>query len=203
MKTTMSTGNLQAILSLAEQKGLTPERMTKILSSGVLADLFDEQIDLSSRDAWRQAFGLGPLELKIKVDYNLTLEQMIVAGNYDWTNDNITAENFPVVGRGVKELVVELVHFSRVISSGDAEEELNKMGLRPAKIEEFLALGAAYQETKFPVIALASSLDGNRRVVYLDRNGAERNLDLLLDWRGFGWNEVFRFLAVRKENSES
>ncbi len=58
---TMSTGNIQALLALAEQKSLTPERMTRIIASGIFADAFDERADLSNRDGWRIALKLQPL----------------------------------------------------------------------------------------------------------------------------------------------
>lgn len=61
MNTTMTTGNIQAILALAEQKGLIPDRTTRIIASGILADAFDKDADLSNRDAWRAAFKLPPL----------------------------------------------------------------------------------------------------------------------------------------------
>lgn len=61
MNTTMTTGNLQEILRLADQKGLIPDRMTRIIASGIFADAFDEKADLSNREAWRAAFKLPPL----------------------------------------------------------------------------------------------------------------------------------------------
>lgn len=36
----------------------------------------------------------------VTLDYGQSLDQMIAAGNYDYRNDYITAENFPVNGEG-------------------------------------------------------------------------------------------------------
>ena len=38
--------------------------------------------------------------------------------------------------------------------------------------------------------------NGNRNVPYLNRNGTKRNLNL--NWNDNQWNEICRFLAVRK-----
>ena len=145
----------------------------------------------------------APVEdlLKIVVDYSMTLAEMIATGHYDWVNSDITAERFPIKRNGKVETAVELIHFNRVISSGDAEKELDKMGLRPARIEELLAFGATFPEIqrKFPIIALGAvaEIDGNRHVVYLHRDDSER--DLRLYWHDFDWSEACRFLAVRNK----
>ncbi|HEY4525318.1 MAG TPA: hypothetical protein VJL39_03050 [Candidatus Paceibacterota bacterium] len=61
MDTTMTSGNLQSVLRLADEKKMSPERMTKVVASGVLADAFDEKADLSDREAIRAAMKLPPL----------------------------------------------------------------------------------------------------------------------------------------------
>lgn len=61
MDTTMTSGNLQSILRLADEKHLNPERATKIIASGALADVFDEKADLTDRDAIRAAMKMPPL----------------------------------------------------------------------------------------------------------------------------------------------
>lgn len=40
-----------------------------------------------------------------------------------------------------------------------------------------------------------ASIDGNRHVPYLNRNGSERNLNL--NWWDNRWNANYRFAAVR------
>ncbi len=200
MNTTMSTKQLQSLLDLAEQKGLTPERMTVILASGVLADVLDAGALLSNRGAVRRALGLGPLEFQITVDYTLDLAAMIAAGKYDYVNPDIMAGSFPIKGEGKRELTAQLVHFNRVISSDDVEKELSKKGLRPATIEELLAFGATFPEVqrRFPIIALGSVAEvrGRRSVSALGGDRSGRNLYLY--WRVSDWLGLCRFLALPK-----
>ena len=137
----------------------------------------------------------------VTVDYGMSLADMIAAGRYDWTNSDITAKHFPVKGEGKAEVEIQLVHFDRVMGSDDVIRELDKMGLRPAAIEELLAFGAKYPDVQreFPIVALKSvwrSAFGYRYVACLSGDGSGR--DLHLRWFGFGWSEFCRFAAVRK-----
>jgi hypothetical protein len=138
---------------------------------------------------------------KVTVDYGQSLADMIKAGKYDWVNDNITKENFPVNGQDKQEVEVLLFHFNRVISSDDAIAEMNKAGYRPARIEELLALGACQPELQkqFPIVALGSAWrrpSGYRIVPCLVSDGSGRRLDLD-DFEG-GWDGSDRFLVLRK-----
>lgn len=135
------------------------------------------------------------------VDYSKSLSEMIAAGKYDWVNDDITAKHFPVMGNGQAEIVPQLVHFNRSISSDTAIAELNSRGLRPATLPELLAFGAKYPELQrqFPIVALGSvwvRLSGSRCVACLHGVGVER--DLGPSWCGDGWHDGCRFLAVPK-----
>ena len=146
-------------------------------------------------------FGQKLDEYPVTIDYGMSLADMIEAGHYDWTNSDITAEHFPIKGRGKAEVKLELVHFDRAVSTDEALEELDKQGLRPAKIEELLAFGAAYPEIQheFPVICLGSvwsDRDDGRSVPDLGRRGSRRRL--YLDWVALDWPDYCRFLAVRK-----
>ncbi|PIR97979.1 MAG: hypothetical protein COT89_01875 [Candidatus Colwellbacteria bacterium CG10_big_fil_rev_8_21_14_0_10_42_22] len=137
----------------------------------------------------------------ITVDYGLSVEAMVKAGRYDWVNDYITSRNFPTKKKGKKQVVVELIHLNRSVSTDDALKELDKMGMRPAELHELLALGQMYPELQreFPVVALGSvwqNPNGNRYVSYLSRDDSERNL--YLDWFEVDWYGFFRFAAVRK-----
>ena len=137
----------------------------------------------------------------VTVDYTKPLDAMITAGNYDYRNDNITTENFPVTGNGTVECEVILVHFDRSIKSEAAITEMEQLDLRPATLTELLAFGETYPEIQreFPIICLGSSWvdsDGYRNVPYLDRWRAGGRLDL--GWFGGGWRRDCRFAAVRK-----
>jgi hypothetical protein len=143
---------------------------------------------------------VGRTEFPIVIDYSMTLKAMIKAGHYAWINAEITERYFRAKDEGRKETKVELIHFNHVIKSHKAEDEFDRMGLRPATIEELLAFGAAFPEIqrKFPIIALYASakLSGSRYLACLNGNGSERNL--CLTWQLDDWGKLFRFLATRK-----
>jgi hypothetical protein len=139
---------------------------------------------------------------KVTVDYGQTLEQMIAAGKYDGVIRYITPEHFPILGGDKVERELVLVHLNKVATTDEVLAELDRRGLRPAKIEELLVLGALRPELQreFPLVAIGShwlSPDGYRRFVSLGWRGSERQVLGLFwsdDWAGF-----CRFLAVRKD----
>lgn len=149
------------------------------------------------------ALAQSDLVYPITVNYDLSLSEMIKAGHYDWVNQHITSEHFPVNGTDIKEVVTELVHFNhfnRYMEFKDMLRELEELGLRPATIEELLAFGAKYPklQRQFFIVALGSvwrPLDG-RSVPYLWGHSSERYLDLR--WFGNSWSTYCRFLAIRK-----
>ena len=139
----------------------------------------------------------------VTVDYDMPLDAMIDAGKYDWKNDDITVEHFPIEGTGTVECKLLLVHLDRSFTTAEVEEQLKAQGLEPAKIEHLLAFGAKYPEKqlKFPIIALGSSWvdsDGDRYVPYLSRDGSKRRLRLGWDRPDRTWSDDCRFLAVSK-----
>ena len=138
----------------------------------------------------------------LMVNYGHSLGQMIAAGRYDQINDGITIKKFPIKGTGAAEFEAKLFHFDREITSKRAKRLIEEAGYEPAKIEHFLAFGAAYpdEQRKYSIIGLGSVGKGvgGYRVPYLDGNGSER--DLSLRWWGGGWPSDFRFLAVRKKS---
>ena len=138
----------------------------------------------------------------VTVNYNLSLEEIIAAGRYDWKNGDITVKHFPMKGEGITDVDIRLVHFDRVMDSSDEViRKLDKMDLRPASIEELLAFGAKYPDVQrhFPIVALGSVwrlLDGGQGVPSLHGRGRERGLGLGIF--GGGWGGRCRFAAVRK-----
>lgn len=128
-----------------------------------------------------------------------SLADMVAAGKYDWTNGDVNDDHFPPSVSNATEVV--LIHFNRVISTKDAERELDEQGLRPATLPELLALGVSHPELQlqFPIVALGtvwSDRGGNRGVASLGQDGSERYL--YLHWFGHVWDENCRFAAVRK-----
>lgn len=137
----------------------------------------------------------------VKVNYDLSLREMISAGKYDYTNEDITAQRFPVKGSGQEKVAIELVHFNRDMEAKDVLKEFEKRGLRPATLAELLAFGVAYpeQQRDFPIVELGSvwgGRGGGRSVAYLWRDGSDRGLGL--SWLDFRWSAPCRFAGVRK-----
>ena len=194
-------GQATHTLFLIGQQEPTMEQML-ILHDGYLTDLIKaiQAGTIPQREEFRKSLGLGPLEFKIVVDYGQTFEEMVAAGQYDWSNPDITAARFPLRGTGKRPLNAQLIHFNRAISSDDAEKELDKMGLRPGTSDELLAFGATFPDVQrqFPIVELGSvaEIGSYRHVLCLDRDGAERYLRL--DDRDYGWDEACRFLAFPK-----
>lgn len=200
MKTAFTSGQLSSLATLLEAKGKDHQGFQSLLTNGTLADLIEADPTKIDREALRKVLGLTPLDLQFFVDYGMTLEQMIAAGKYDWSNSDITAKRFPLTGTGKVAFEPKLFHFDRSISSEDAIKEMEKEGFRPAKIEELLAYGALLPEEqrKYPIIALGSvaEIDGSRGVACLHRVGSERSLGLR--WFDGDWDGCYRFLGVRK-----
>jgi hypothetical protein len=184
----VETSELQKLFEVMEERNLSITNVITLIqgkSESVQAKTMEKEFNLS-------------------VDYSRTVQEMINAGNYDWTNSDITAKHFPLPKEhnGKKVPVSsKLFHFNRAISSEDATSEMDKAGYRPATLAELLALGEAHPELQkeFPIVALGSvwrDADGNRFVPSLNVSGYKRGLDL--DWFGYGWRVGCRFLAVRK-----
>lgn len=145
---------------------------------------------------------------RLIVDYTQNLSDMVKRGKYDWVNGDITEKNFPCAKSGSENVSVEILHLKRHfnlgISSNAAVAEMDRLGYRPATIEELLAFGAANPEIQrqFPIVALGSTCvpDGYHSVacLYGDKGGSERERHLNLHWWRGGWVDSDRFLAVRK-----
>jgi len=143
----------------------------------------------------------GGTGYSVVINFGKTVEQMKDDGHYDWSNSNINSQNFPLSGEGTVNVTLELVHLNRLASSQDVLDHLEANGMRPATVEELLMFGVTYPDIQreFPIVCLGSSWvdpDGDRDVPYLRRDGSRRNLDL--DWLDDDWDDVCRFLAVRK-----
>ena len=143
-------------------------------------------------------------EIRLAIDYTKTVEQVIADGDYDWKNDDITAQHFPVSSEMIgkkAEVSAKLFHFNRDISSDDVISEMDKAGYRPATLMELLVLGFLFPELQrqFPIVALGSVwryANGGRHVPCLGVGGSGRRLSLF--WFGRGWSAHCRFLGVRK-----
>lgn len=92
---------------------------------------------------------------------------------------------------------MRLKHFGRLISIAEALAEIKKEGFRPATNEELYKWVKSNPDNEEYVVALGAEtyVYDNRHVAYTWDLGGERYLSL--DWVGFGWGSVCRFLVVR------
>jgi hypothetical protein len=195
-----------------DQHCVDSERFQAVLGSGLVADIFHADAQIANRLAVRKALGLGALPStpgSHVVDYSMSLDEMIVAGNYDSKNGNINAKQFPIIGKGRVEFEDTLFDFGRDISSEEAVKQIvaadSKNPWTPGKAENVLAYGAKNPEEqrKHPIVGLGTvgEVHGRRYVLCLYGSGSERYLSLG-GW-DVGWGAGCRFLAVRKKVSQT
>lgn len=139
--------------------------------------------------------------LTVTVDYDRSVASGIEAGKYNWSNSNITDDHFPNAGSGKSDVEVIIVNYGKDMSTKNVFKDLDKRNLRPATLQELLAISEQYPDKQrdFPIIALGSvwqSPSGDRNVPCLDGIGS--NLELVLRWIDGGWDGICRFAAVRK-----
>ena len=203
----MNGGQLLKFLMTLEQR-VTPKSVQRAIASGILAAVFDLAAKFKNRNAFRAALELGtivPDVFRLTVDYGQSLEAMIADGHYDWKNNDITAERFPITGDGIVEFEGRYFHFNCNVSLENTIKEIEVADTAnpwsAAKIEHVLSHGKTFPEEqrKFPIIGLGSvaKVLGNRLVSYLGKGGSERYLDLLYRF-DYVWSPGYRFLAVRK-----
>lgn len=137
----------------------------------------------------------------MSVNYDLSVEEAVKAGDYQAVNADINGRNFSWERRGQAELEIILVKFEHRMSSPDVIRELDQEGLRAAELSEFLAFGAAYPDVqrRFSVVGIGSVWKDRRgygNVPCLYEASEGRYLDL--HWWDDGWYSYSRFAAVRK-----
>jgi hypothetical protein len=186
---------LQSLLDKVKQRGYSEDEILKVAAAqgDSLLDKFADVMAQAARKP-REAF-------PVTIDYGLSLEEAIKAGDYQAVNDNITSKNFSWSRSGKADLEIILVRFDHRMSSEDVVRELEAESLRAAELPEFLAFGAKYPDVQrnFSVIGLGSvwrDRKGARNVPCLYTASEGRYLDL--HWWDDGWYSYSRFAALRK-----
>lgn len=138
----------------------------------------------------------------VPVNYDHTVEELIKAGNFEWTGEGITSSNFPSNEFGQKEVTIFLFIFDFDIRSENVIKIMDNQGFRPANLKELLSLGTRYSDFKskdWVVVALGSTWrDSNDSVsVPYIRGPLDKCTLHLIDWGG-GWGTLWQFAAVRK-----
>lgn len=224
MKTTLGTiPQSVQILSLFSDKEMTTEEVQLVLGQGTLTDILEAgkigSLKNADRDQIRELLGLKRLvevtktdeafhkitnyithTFKIMVDETMPVEEAVKTGRFDWSNENITSQNFPRPTGGKKvEKEVFIFHFGRQVSSAAVIGEIYKARYKPATIWDLIGLAMKEPnfQRQFPVVALGSvcKLGGDRSVPCLYEDDSGRRLNL--HYFDYGWRDSSRFLVVR------
>jgi len=186
---------LQSLLERVKKRGYSDDDILRVANAqgdSLLDKFADVMVEAASKR--RDTF-------PVAVNYDLSVEDAIRAGDYQAVHAEITSKNFPSTRKGQAELEIILVRFDHRMTSADVVRELEGEGLRAAELPEFLAFGAKYPDVqrKFSVVGLGSvwqDRKGYRNVPCLYTASEGRYLDL--HWWDDGWYSYSRFAAIRK-----
>jgi len=184
---------LQSLLEKVKKRGYSDDEILRVAAAqgDQLLDKFADVIAQAARK---------PQEtLPVAVNYDLSVEEAIDAGDYQAVNENITSKNFSWKQSGKRDVEIVLVRFEHRMTSEGVVHELQEEGLRAAQLPELLAFGAAYPEVqrKFSVVGLGSAWrdrKGQINVPCLYAASEGRYVDL--HWWDDGWYTYSRFAAL-------
>jgi hypothetical protein len=186
---------MQHLLDKVKKRGFSDDDIVRVAASqgDQLLDKFADVIAQSARKPQES--------YPVVVNYDLSVEEAVEAGNYQAVNADITHEHFSWKQKGQIAAEIVLVRFEHRMTSQGVIDELENEGLRPAELPEILAFGAQYPEVqrKFSVVGLGSiwqDRKGSRNVPCLYEASEGRYLDL--HWWDDGWYAYSRFAALRK-----
>ena len=186
---------LQRVIDRAKERGVSEDDVLR-LAADQGERLLEKFVDVMSNTARkpRQCF-------PIVVNYDLSLEDAIAAGDYQTVNSSITSKTFSSAQHGQAELQINLIRFEQRMTSEDVLRELEKEGLRAVELRELLAFGATHPDVqrKFSVVGLGSvwhDRKGYRNVPCLYAASEGRYLDL--HWWDDAWYSHSRFAVVSK-----
>ena len=186
---------LQSLLEKIKKRGFSEKEILQ-----VAADQGDQLLDKFA-DVIAQAARKPRETFPVSVNYDLTVEQAIEAGDFQAVSANITGRNFSWTRKGQANVEIVLVRFDHRMSSPDVVRELDDEDMRAAELPELLAFAAAYPDVqrKFSVVGLGSiwrDRKGYANVPCLYTASEGRYLDL--HWWDDGWYSYSRFAALRK-----
>lgn len=140
-------------------------------------------------------------EFSVVVDYSATFGQMVGATHFKWVHPALKKDkNVQLKGEGRVERDLVLVRLAKKASTQEVLGELAQRGLKPAKVEDLLALSAANSDLPNLIVALGSPWEffGSIAFPYITGSGEKRVLSLTLPLGGFDrdWDEGWEFLAI-------
>lgn len=138
--------------------------------------------------------------IKVKVDYDLPLSESIKLGNYHIPNKHVSDEFLSTIKEGKKEVEIILFTIDHQAFANEIISEMAKQNLRPANVQELLAIGYTLPnlQEEFPIIAFGSvaTVDGDPFVPYIDKYYSIRRLGMY--WFNYDWYPFCRFAGVRQ-----
>ena len=138
----------------------------------------------------------------IKCEGSLKTSELVKAGKYDWSNNLITDELFPLQSHAPVARKIEFIEFcDHDPTSEEMISELTRFGLKRPTAEDALQFGIDQPEEqrKRSIVFLHEPvLDprGSRRVLVLVGSAGER--DLGLGWFSCRWDRRCVFAGVRE-----
>jgi len=138
---------------------------------------------------------------KIVCQGSYTASELIRRGKYNWVNDQITDERFPIAEHAPTPRKIELVEFDYDPTSEEVLKDFRRRGLKRPTYEDGLYLGIQHPEEqkKRPIVFLHEPVqgsDGSLRVLVLHGRSGERRLRL--GWFYGGWGRGYVFAGIRE-----
>ena len=137
----------------------------------------------------------------VLVDYDLSIDDAIQAGQYGCSERVITSRSFPSMRKGKGHVEFVLIHFTRLTDSIEVLREFTRRSLRSAELRELIALGMMYPNIKpeASIVALGSVLrraNATFEVPLLRNDSGGQTLGLY--YRDRGWHPGYWFAAVQE-----
>jgi len=133
---------------------------------------------------------------------NVKISELIKRGQYDWHNDWITDERFPIQPHDPMPRTAELIEFDHNPTSEEVLEEFGRCGLERPTYEDALEFGAQHPEEQRErtIVFLHEFLldpTGKHSVFVLDEVDGERWLYMVKSSVGT-WSQYSVFAGIRK-----
>lgn len=166
---------------------------------------------------------ISPLIITRKqtIDYSRSVVDSVKAGQYDWSENDITDQNFPSDEQGIREVEFVLFRYKgKMMTPDNVIPQMEVEGIRPATLKELLAygeqnpnaqrslliiaLGSVSVKVRFynllirnnPFFALNPSLAARGNLVCLGEHDSNRRVELIHYYGGW-YHDGCRFLGVR------
>ncbi len=193
---------------VTEEKTVKPsiDQMTELFeqikSGRVTGDKF--QSFIQNPDSYNANIGRFGSVYMLKVNYDLKIDELIMANKFDWKTDAIHSSVFPCKRGGVRLVKVELYEFDNAVTGKEALEHIGTEGYKVEDVHVLLTFGKHFpiEQLRRPTLALGSlHRDGDKNVEAPGLNGGDfgqRHLSLCnLKYKFYpNW----RFLVSRKES---